>query len=149
MSDNEKKSGFKWFEKLKKIKHIEIYIAIIFIVVLLLIYMSNFTNTSSDNDDLSTDALTVTAYIDRLESNLEATLSNIGGVSDVKVMITLNMDEAEVSNSQITLNKFPEIKGVIVTAKGVNDTATKLKVLHAIEAVIDIRNGNIEILSSE
>ncbi len=149
MSDNEKKSGFKWFEKLKKIKHIEIYIAIIFIVVLLLIYMSNFTNTSSDNDDLSTDALTVTAYIDRLESNLEATLSNIGGVSDVKVMITLNMDEAEVSNSQITLNKFPEIKGVIVTAKGVNDTATKLKVLHAVEAVIDIRNGNIEILSSE
>ena len=111
--------------------------------------MSNFTNTSSDNDDLSTDALTVTAYIDRLESNLEATLSNIGGVSDVKVMITLNMDEAEVSNSQITLNKFPEIKGVIVTAKGVNDTATKLKVLHAVEAVIDIRNGNIEILSSE
>lgn len=149
MSDNEKKTGFKWFEKLKKIKHIEIYIAIIFIVILLLIYMSNFTGSKSDNNDLNTDTLTVTAYIDRLESNLEETLSNIGGVSDVKVMITLNMTEAEVADSQITLNKFPEIKGVIVTAKGVNDTATKLKVLHAVEAVIDIRNGNIEILSSE
>ena len=149
MSDNEKKIGFKWFEKLKKIKHIEIYIAIIFIVILLLIYMSNFTGSKSDNNDSNTDTLTVTAYIDRLESNLEETLSNIGGVSDVKVMITLNMTEAEVADSQISLNKFPEIKGVIVTAKGVNDTATKLKVLHAVEAVIDIRNGNIEILSSE
>ena len=31
---NEKKFGFKWLEKLKKVKHIEIYIAIIFIVIL-------------------------------------------------------------------------------------------------------------------
>ena len=149
MSENEKKTGLKWFEKLKKIKHIEIYIAIIFIVILLLIYMSNFSNSKSDNNDSSTDTLTVTAYIDRLETNLEETLSNIGGVSDVKVMITLNMSDAEVTDSTINLNKFPEIKGVIVTAKGVNDTSTKMKVLHAIEAVIDIQNGNIEILSSE
>ena len=149
MSDNEKKSGFKWFEKLKKIKHIEIYIAIIFIVVLLLIYMSNFGSSKSDNNDLSSDNLSVSAYIDKLESNLEETLSNIGGVSDVKVMITLNMSDANVTDSTINLNEFPEIKGVIVTAKGVDNTATKLKVLHAIEAVIDINNGNIEILSSE
>ncbi len=149
MSDNEKKSGFKWFEKLKKIKHIEIYIAIIFIVILLLIYMSNFSNSNADNSDSSSDNLTITAYIDRLESNLEETLSNIGGVSDVKVMITLNMSDANVTDSTINLNEFPEIKGVIVTAKGVDNIATKLKVLHAIEAVIDINNGNIEILSSE
>jgi len=38
---------------------------------------------------------------------------------------------------------------VVVIAKGVNNTATKLKVLHAIEAVLDISNGSIEILSSE
>ena len=149
MSDNEKKSGFKWFEKLKKIKYIEIYVAILFIVILLLIYMSSSTKSRSDNDDSIADTLTVTAYIDRLESNLEATLSNIGGVSDVKVMITLNMSEAEVTDSQISLNKFPEIRGVIVTAKGVDNTAIKLKVLHAVEAVIDIRNGNIEIISSQ
>ena len=97
MSDNEKKSGFKFLEKLKKIKHIEVYIAIIFIVVLLLIYLGNFNK----------------------------------------------------SNENIVLDKFPTIKGVLITAKGVNDTATKLKVLHAVEAVIDITNGNIEILSSE
>ena len=111
--------------------------------------MSNFSNSNADNSDSSSDNLTITAYIDRLESNLEETLSNIGGVSDVKVMITLNMRDANVTDSTINLNEFPEIKGVIVTAKGVDNTATKLKVLHAIEAVIDINNGNIEILSSE
>ena len=63
-------------------------------------------------------------------------------------MITLNMSQAEVVDSKINLSKFPDIKGVIVTAKGVNDTSTRMKVLHAIEAVIEVTNGNREILSS-
>lgn len=148
MSDNEKKSGFKFLEKLKKIKHIEVYIAIIFIVVLLLIYMSNLNNSSGTSSSSSTE-MTVTAYIENLETRLQEILSNIGGVSDVKVLITLDMNTASVDNSNIILDKFPEIKGVLITAKGVENTAIKLKVLEAVEAVIDITNGNIEILSSE
>ena len=148
MSDNEKKSGFKFLEKLKKIKHIEVYIAIIFIVVLLLIYLGNFNKSSGTSTNNSSE-MTVTAYIDDLENRLQEILSNIGGVSDVKVLITLDMDTATVNDSNIVLDKFPAIKGVLITAKGVGDTSTKLKVLHAVEAVIDITNGNIEILSSE
>ena len=148
MSKKEKKSGFKFLEKLKKIKHIEVYIAIIFIVVLLLIYMSNFNNSSGTSSSSSTE-MTVTAYIENLETRLQEILSNIGGVSDVKVLITLDMNTASVDNSNIILDKFPEIKGVLITAKGVENTAIKLKVLEAVEAVIDITNGNIEILSSE
>ena len=142
----EKKVGFKWLEKLKKIKHIEIYVAIIFLVIILLIYLSNFSNKKKSS---SNDEMTITAYVNQLEDNLENILSNIGGVSNVKVMITLDMASASIEDSNITLSAFPEIKGVIITAKGVNNTATKLKVLHATEAVIDIKNGNIEILSSD
>ena len=146
MSEKEKK-GFRWLEKLKKVKHIELYIGILFVVVLLLIYFSNYnkngTNKATSND------LTVTAYINNLEENLEDILTNIGGVKNVKVMITLNMNNAQVSDSKINLNQFPEIKGVIVTAEGVENTMVKLKVLHAIQAVLDITNGNIEILSSK
>lgn len=145
---SEEKRTFKWLEKLKKVKHIEIYIAIIFIVILLLIYMSNFGKNKNSNTT-TTNELSIAAYVDKLESDLEDILSNIGGVSNVKVMITLDINQTTVVDSQINLNEFPPIKGVIVTAKGVGDTATKLKVLHAIEAVIDITNGNIEILSSD
>ena len=149
MSDKEKKTGFKWLEKLKKVKHIEIYVAVIFIVILLLIYLGNFSPSSSNKKSNSSTVLSVNQYVEDLEANLEEILSNIGGVSDVKVMITLEMTEAEVVESKIQLSNFPNIKGVIVTAKGVNNTATKLKVLHAVEAVVTIKNGNIEILSSE
>lgn len=148
MSDKEKKPTIRWLEKLKKIKHIEIYIAIIFIVVLLLIYLSN-TKTKDKSSLTITNDSSVAAYIDKIERNLEESLSNIAGVSNVNVMITLNLSQLEVENSQISMTKFPEIKGVLVTAKGVNNTTNKMKVLHAIQAVIDVTNGNIEILSSE
>lgn len=148
MSDKEKKPTIRWLEKLKNVKHIEIYVAIIFIVIILLIFLSN-ANSKKASTKSTTDEMTVSAYIKNMEFNLEESLSNIAGVSDVKVMITLNLDKLQVENSQISLTEFPEIKGVLVTAKGVNNTTNKMKVLHAIEAVIDIRNGNIEILSSE
>ncbi len=149
--NEDKKIKFKWLEKLKNIKHIEIYIAIIFIVVLLLIYLSN-TQTSGSKTKARTntaDDMSVTAYVTNLEADIEDVLSNISGISNVKVLITLDMSKVSVENSQITINTFPPIKGIIITAKGLNDTAKRLKVLHAIEAVVDVTNGNIEILSSE
>ena len=145
MSELQKKNVPKWLEKLKKVKHIEIYILVIFIVVILFIYLSsngkNTKKTSGEN-------ISITAYVEDLEENLEEILSKIGGVSNVNVMITLDFNSAIVENSNISLNEFPKIKGVIVTAKGIKDTATKLKILHAVEAVVDVTNGNIQIISS-
>lgn len=147
MSEKKEKKPIKWLEKLKNVKHIEIYIAIVFIVIILLIYLSN-TKTKEKINKVTED-MSITSYINSIEQDLEESLSNIAGVSDVKVMITLNHSEFTIVDDKISLTTFPEIKGVLVTAKGVNNTTNKLKVLHAVEAVIDIKNGNIEILSSE
>ena len=139
-----------FFSKLKAIKHIEIYIAIIFVVVVMLIYMSSFRSNKQENNNVSTTkAIGVLEYVDDLERNLEDILKNIGGVSNVKVMITLKMAQTEIVDANINITKFPEIQGVLITAKGVNNTATKLKVLRAVEAVLSITNSNIEILSSD
>ena len=124
MSEKKEKKTIKWLEKLKNVKHIEIYIAVIFIVIILLIYLSNVKSkdkTSNTSKDMS-----VTAYIESIEKDLEESLSNIAGVSDVKVMITLNLNQFEIIDDKISLTTFPEIKGVLVTAKGVNNTTNKL-----------------------
>lgn len=147
--NNEKKSTFKWLDKLKKIKHIEVYIAVIFIAILLIFYLSNFTKTENKNKTTTSNELTVTSYVEQLENNLEEILSNIGGVSNVKVMITLDTTQFSVANSVLDLSSFPEIKGIVITANGVKDTTNKLKVLHAVEAVIEVKSGSIEILSSD
>ncbi len=147
---NEKSSKFSWWDKLKKIKHIEIYIAIIFIVILLLIYLSNFSSNKSSSGTKTTtvNELSITGYVQSLEDNLQDILSNIGGVSNVKVMITLDMSTSTITDQQLTLTVMPPIKGVLVTANGVEDVGVKVKVLHAIEAVLDVKNGNVQILSS-
>lgn len=149
MSEKEKKPTIRWLEKLKNIKHIEIYVAVIFVVILLLIYLSSTKTKDNSTKTTTTNDSSVTAYIEKMEQNLEDSLSSIAGVSNVKVMITLNLSQLEVEDSKIVMSEFPEIKGVLVTAKGVNNTTNKMKVLHAIQAVIDVTNGNIEILSSE
>ena len=98
--NEDKKIKFKWLEKLKNIKHIEIYIAIIFIVVLLLIYLSN-TQTSGSRTKARTntaDDMSVTAYVTNLEADIEDVLSNISGISNVKVLITLDMSKVSVEN---------------------------------------------------
>lgn len=149
MTETKKKNTPKWLEKLKNIKHIEIYIVVIFITILALIYTSSLKKKSVFSKSGTSNDLTVTSYIDNLETDLESILSNIGGVSNVKVMITLDMENLSLENSKITLSTFPAIKGIIVTAKGVSNTNTKMKVLQAIEAVIDVKNGNVQILSCE
>jgi len=72
------KVRFKWLEKIKNVKHIEIYIVIIFLVIVFLIYGSTFKDkrktTAQSTEELP---LTISKYVDDLEKNLESTLSNI------------------------------------------------------------------------
>ena len=148
MDEKQKKPRIKLLEKLRNVKHIEVYVAIIFIVILLLIFLSTH-KTKETNKITETNDMSVSAYIDHVEQSLEDSLSSIAGISNVKVMITLNLNNSEVVDGKITITKFPDIKGVLITAKGVNNTTNKMKVLHAVQSVIDVTNGNIEILSSE
>ena len=92
--------------------------------------------------------MTISRYVDDLEKNLAETLSHIKGVSDVNVMITLDLKNAVIEDNVIQTNNFPEIKGIAVVAKGVEVTSVKLNVLKAIEAVVTINSGCVEILSS-
>ncbi len=111
--------------------------------------MSTSKGKNSSKKQNTLDGSTITGYVENLEDNLEEILSDIKGVSNVNVLITLDMNTATIKDSFILLDKFPEVKGVIITAKGVGDTATKMKVLKAVQTVIDVTNGRIEILSSE
>lgn len=160
MNDNKvqpqkEKSKIKWLEKIKNIKHIEVYVVAIFIIVLLLIFFSTSGTKSSGNkmtsnsvNKSSTTQVTVTSYVDDMETKLENILSKVQGASDVSVMITLDMSSASIKDNVVQTSEFPAIKGVIVVAKGAENTRVKMNILKAVQAVIDISSGRIEILSS-
>ncbi len=149
MSEKPQKSKFKWVEKLKNIKHIEIYITIIFAIILILIFFSSTGDKEKDNYSNSTEATSsITSYVENMETKLEQILSQIQGASDVNVMITLDMSGTNVKDDVIETTEFPTIKGVIIVAKGVENTGVKMNILKAVQAVIDISSGRIEILLS-
>lgn len=151
MSSQPQKFKPKWLEKLKNIKHIEIYITLIFAIILLLIFFSSTGNkktTTSYSKSNTTQQTTVTSYVDNIECKLEQILSQVQGASNVNVMVTLDMSGTSIKDNIIQTSEFPDIKGVVIVAKGVENTAVKMNILKAVQAVIDISSGRIEILSS-
>lgn len=143
------KPKIKLLERLKGIKHIEIIVVAIFAIVMILIYLSTFSSGSDNKIDTGKNYdNSLTAYIENMEDDLEKIISQIKGVSNASVFITLDLSNAQVVDNVVKYSAFPPIKGVIVVAKGVNDLSVKMNVLKAIEAVIQITNGNIEILVS-
>lgn len=152
MSDKSRPSKFKWMDKLRNIKHIEIYITIIFAIIIILIFFSSTGNkqTASNNKVTKTDTTqtTITSYIDDMETKLEQILSNIQGASNVNVMLTLDMADVAVKDNIIQTQTFPNVKGLVIVANGVDNTMVRLNILKAVQAVMDITSGRIEILSS-
>ena len=140
------KPKLKLFEKLKSIKHIEIILAVI--VIMVLIYMSSVDNnrTSTSNNDGS-----VTGYVNSLENRLEDVLSNIKGASNVSVVITLDLEGTAVNEKTqaVSMTTFPPIKGVVIVARGVDNVAVKLNLIKATQALFEISSGNIEVFLSK
>ena len=152
MSDKSRPSKFKWMDKLKNIKHIEIYITVIFAIILLLIFFSSTgnkqTNSTNKTSGSKTSQTTISTYIDDMENKLEQILSQVQGASNVKVMLTLDMTDATIKDNIVQTQSFPNVKGVVIVASGVDNTMVRMNILKAVQAVIDISSGRIEILSS-
>ena len=184
MGDSEKpKKGLfsgKLFSKLKTVKHIEIYIAVLACAVILLIYFSGFGG--SDESEKEVEYISMNLYAAEMEGKLQKTLSGIAGAGDVRVMITFesgleriiaySTEEKETtttnsngSTTTVTVVKTPIIVGqgsnsgpillgetlpkplsVLVVASGASDTKVKLSLLMAVETLLKVPAGNIQIL---
>lgn len=101
MSENQKKINFlsKISDKLKKIKHLDIILTILFIAIILLIYFSStgiFSSKSTQEKSTSTATATSSStmddYVLDLSSNLEELICNMSGVTNAKVMLYYDKD---------------------------------------------------------
>lgn len=87
---NEKNSDKKksiW-ERIKKIKNIEIYIAIAFVAIVLVIYFSSNFSWNSKNNDSKTNYTSAYDYCLETEKKLSKLLSTIENAGKVDIMIT-------------------------------------------------------------
>lgn len=153
------------WEKLKSIRHFEIYLAIFIGVIICVVYFGLYFDQGSDKkeDNSTAEIGTAVEYVDNLENKLCNVLSKIDGVMEVDVMITLESGFSyeyvqESQKIEITLDDtdeklnivkeiYPKIKGVVVVAKGSEDFRVKMDILEAVVTLLQIDESAVTILS--
>ena len=151
----------KWSLKglISKFK-IEYLLILVFAVVLLII----FTGGSS-NDDVK-QVSTIDSYVEALENKLSLALSKIDGAGKVSVVISVESGMQTVLATEKTTENgvtreepftvggktvviketYPEITGVLIVAKGANNLSTKVAIINATAALLDIESDKIQVL---
>lgn len=176
MSDNKNKILEKvtFFQKIKNVKHIEIYIAVIIVLIVCAIYFSGVSTTNTAKVETSS----TFEYANYMEEKLSKLLSQVDGAGKVSVMLSLegtseivyatsteektnssNITNGSTTNSVVTTEPIlssgkpvivkeylPKITGVIVVSQGANDIKVKLELLKAVQTLLDVPTSKIEIL---
>lgn len=136
-----------WFDRIAKIKNIEIIIAIIICVIMIAVYF--IVNAASKGDEKAADdnavAVTDTETYSEAEVKLSEILSKIKNAGEVHVLIT-NKEQACV-NDKVTVSSpaASEIVGVLVVAKGAGNVVVKLELIRAVQTATGISADKIEV----
>ena len=157
------------WDKLKKIKHIGLYLALFLAVVTL----SNLKeeNPSTNLDTNIQKFSSSSEYITWLENKLENVLGKVKGAGNVEIILTLDKGfeyvyatEEEIkelaSGGSVTTTKvvlvngqpvleeeiFPSIKGIVVVSQGAEDVGVRLNLLSALQTVVSVDSSKITIL---
>jgi stage III sporulation protein AG len=78
------------------------------------------------------------SYTDNLSKELEALLSQVDGVGNVEVMITLKNTDVEMA--------VPELEGVLIACTGGGNGAIATKITEAVQALFDVPAHKIVVL---
>lgn len=149
-------------------KHIGIIICIILLCIMVWISFKP-TNDTTKETQQSTQTFDALEYANRVAQNLEETINNISGISNAKVVVVVEqspkieyLTEETTSGKVVVYNKSgstyepvmitqfsPQIKGILVVAKGVNNLQLKNNLLNAISAVYGVNISCIDILEGK
>ena len=166
--------------KIKKNKNFQVFIAIFVCLIACCIYLciaglpTKSQSTSLTKDDKNElNFSSSMEYVSYLENKLESVITNVKGVGEANIFITLEKgfeyvyvteEESSTTSSGTTVNKtnvvmlngqpvvqeeiYPKIKGIVVVAQGAGNVAIKMNILSLIQTVIDVENSKINILES-
>ena len=140
----------QFLKKLKSIKHIEVYIAIIFIIVLAGIFLSDIGGRDEVEIQSTTKEYSTYEYASYLENKLEKVLSNINGAGSVSVMVSVESSSEIVyattteektnsltSGSTTTITSQP----IIITSQGSSKPIVVKEYMPKINGVIVVAQG--------
>lgn len=164
----EKKNGI--IAKIKSIKNIEIYAAILLGLLAILIFFGNF-NFGGDNAAASYSD----SYVAELESKMAKSLSKVKNAGKVEVVLTVEGGMKTVlactttttsetvdgitkvtettapvmvnGKPMVLMEAYPEVIGVIIVAQGADDLWVKNQLVRACQSLCNVKAANIEVFT--
>lgn len=149
-------------------KHIGIVVCIILLCIMVWLSFKPTNNTTKEVQQ-STQTFDAIEYANQVAQNLEDVINNISGISNAKVVVVVEqspkieyLTEDTTNGKVVVYNKsgssyepviitqfLPQIKGILVVAKGVNNLQLKNNLLNAISAVYGVNISCIDILEGK
>ncbi|MBE7073810.1 MAG: hypothetical protein E7379_01815 [Clostridiales bacterium] len=165
------------FERIKKIKHLYIYLALSLALLSICVYFVALPSQKDSNkeetiDNNRTEFSTSAEYVVYLENKLESVINCLKGVENVEVAITLEKgfeyvyqteDETRTTSNGTSITTttlvyidgkpvmleeiYPVIKGIVVVVQGSEEVSVKLNIIQVIKTMIDVDSSQINIIN--
>lgn len=131
------------FKNLFKDGKIRNAIVICGIIGIALIFFSSFIGSSDSSDNINSDVL---QYKEQMQSAVQNMLSQIEGVGEVSVLLTIENSVEGVyleNNSTKTKEIEPKIRGVVVACSGGDDPVVIQRVTQAVTKALNISTAKV------
>lgn len=116
-------------------------VVIVGVCAIVLVFLSSFIDFSFVSEDISNDE-----YCEKLEEELLFVVSNIQGVGQAKVFLTMdnNGENVYLDNSdKKTKSITPQVRGVVVVCDGGDDPLIVARVMSAVTRSLDISSNKV------
>ena len=118
----------KFFSKLKSIKNIEIYVALILaLIVIVCVFAGNGAKNVSKTVDDDT-------YIGEMEHKICSVIQKIAGCGKAQVAISYASNQEDVI-------------GVVVVAEGADDPILRFKIVEVVVTLLDVDSTNVQVFT--
>ena len=161
----------KIFQKIKSVKNIELYLALVFAVIAVVVIFAVSSGSSSQTSGNVYDGANFNEYIATMENKLTSVIGKIDGVKNVSVAISASaLEQTEyaydrettvVGDKQTTSEKLvtvggkplvtktlpPEIYGVVVVCDYADDPITKYKIIQVVVTLLDTSADKVQVFT--
>ena len=118
----------KFFAKLKSIKNIEIYVALI-LALIVIIFVFAGSGTKKTSKTVSDDT-----YLSEMEHKICSVIQNIAGCGKADVVISYADNEQDVI-------------GVVVVAEGANDPIVRFKIVEVVVTLLNVDSSDVAVFT--
>ncbi len=150
------------FNKLKDVKGLKILVLLL-LVAAVLIFLGNYLGKNEENVKASA-GIVREEYEKEVERRVSEIISEIGGISDVSVMVTLEStvnylyaenasdgkseyvtvrDKDGNESGVIISENMPDIRGVAVVCSGGEDPCKRLEIIKLVSSLLDLPENRV------